>query len=299
MKIKDVMNTRRVVTLKPDDDIAFAGRLMSWAGVRHLPVLRGGEVVGVLSQRDYLRCREEAEEARRAHGHGRGNGHDREAGDGGGLDGGAYEVRRFMSSPAITVSPDEPAVAASALLLARRIGCLPVVEDGALVGIVTTSDLLGAEVRAAAPSVEAHIPVARAMTRDPVAVRAHQPLLEAVALMAERGFRHVPVVDSEHRLVGMISDRDVRTAIGDPSEALQMELTELEEMKVSSVMSVPGERIRGDAPLSEVAHRLAHGTVGAYPVVDAHERLIGLVSYVDVIRVLLDLLAEQREQALP
>jgi CBS domain-containing protein len=299
MKIKDVMNTRRVVSLKPEDDIAFAARLMSWAGVRHLPVLRGGEVVGVFSQRDYLRCREEAEEARRSAA--RGNGHERDhnGGDGDGLDGGAYEVRRFMSSPAITVSPEEPAVAASALLLARRIGCLPVVEDGALVGIVTASDLLGAEVRAAAPSVEAHIPVARAMTRDPVAVRAYQPLLEAVALMAERGFRHVPVVDAEHRLVGMISDRDVRTAIGDPSEALQLELTELEEMKVSSVMSIPGERVRGDAPLSDVAHRLAHGTVGAYPVVDAQDRLIGLVSYVDVIRVLLDLLSEQHAQALP
>ena len=60
-----------------------------------------------------------------------------------------------------------------------------------------------------------------------------EPLLEAVALMAQHGFRHVPVTGAEGQLVGMISDRDVRTAIGDPAEALRSELTEVDELLVA------------------------------------------------------------------
>ena len=107
--------------------------------------------------------------------------------------------------------------------------------------------------------------------------------------MTERGFRHVPVTDEEGRLVGMISDRDVRTAIGDPAEALRSELVEVEELRVSGVMTSPAESVPEDAPLSAVAERLAHASIGALPVVDRNGRVTGIVSYVDVVRVLLEL----------
>ena len=47
-KVKDVMTTGRLVSVKPDDDVAFAARLMNWAGVRHMPVNeRGGDHAAV------------------------------------------------------------------------------------------------------------------------------------------------------------------------------------------------------------------------------------------------------------
>jgi len=264
--VKDVMNTRRLVSVKPDDDVALAARLMSWAGVRHLPVVKGRAVVGVFSERDYLRYRAET-------------------GGQGALD----PVSRFMSAPAETVSPDDPAAAASVLMLSRRIGCVPVVEDGQLVGMLTASDVLVADVRTAMPRADLGAPVSRVMVPNPAVVHPYEPLLEAVALMAERGFRHVPVTDEEGRLVGMISDRDVRTAIGDPAEALRSELVEVEELRVSGVMTSPAESVPEDAPLSAVAERLAHASIGALPVVDRNGRVTGIVSYVDVVRVLLEL----------
>jgi acetoin utilization protein AcuB len=105
--------------------------------------------------------------------------------------------------------------------------------------------------------------------------------------MVDRDVRHVLVVDEERRLLGIVSDRDVRTAIGDPLEALKQELTELEELKVAGVMTTDVSTVREDARLSDVARQFVDERVGALPVLDARHRLVGLVSYVDVIRALL------------
>lgn len=265
-KIKDVMNTHRLISVKPDDDVAFAARLMSWASVRHLPVVQGRAVVGVFTERDYLRYRSVT-------------------GDPAGTD----RVSQFMTSPAESVSPDDPAAIASAIMLARRIGCIPVIDEGRLVGIVTSTDMLAAEVRAAAPRVGLDTPVSQVMVPHPAVVFPHQPLLEAVAMMADRGFRHVPVTDGEGHLVGMVSDGDVRTALGDPTEALRSERSEIDEMRVSSVMTRPAESIPDEASLADAAERLARGSIGALPVVDRTDRVVGIVSYTDLVRALLDL----------
>jgi CBS domain-containing protein len=265
-KVKDVMATRRLVSVKPDDDVAFAARLMNWAGVRHVPVVKGRTVVGVFTERDYLRYRAET-------------------GGQGALD----PVSRFMASPAETISPDDPLTAASALMLSRRLGCLPVVADGQLVGIITANDLLAADVRAATPHLSLDTPISSVMTPSPVVVHPHEPLLEAIALMAQRSVRHVPVTDAEGRLVGMVTDRDVRAAVGDPAEALRQERTEVDELLVSTVMTSPAESVGADATLAAVAERLTREPIGALPVVDRAGRVTGIVSYVDVVKILLDL----------
>src|SRR5262245_28345335 len=119
-KVKEVMRTRNLVSARSNDDLALAMQVMRWAGVRHLPVLERRKVVGVLGERDLLRYQVETA----------------------GL--GALEpVRRFMSTPAHVVGPDDDLAQASALMVARGIGCLPVVDEGALVGMLTATDLVG------------------------------------------------------------------------------------------------------------------------------------------------------------
>jgi CBS domain-containing protein len=275
MIVQDMMNTRRALSVGPEDDVMFAARLMSWAGVSHLPVCEGRRVIGVFTERDYLRYRAEAGRA-----------------------GDDVPVSRFMTSPVLTVRRDDPVDAASALMLSRHVGCLPVVDDNnQLVGVLAAGDILTADLRASVPRSDATVSIGEVMTRDPVTARPYQPVLEAVALMTERGFKHVPIVDDDGRLVGIVSDRDVRTAIGDPAEALGRELTEIEEMPISTVMTTPAESVSTDAPLVEVAHRLAHESIGALPVVDRGARVVGIVSYVDVVRKLLDLVTSRRESA--
>jgi CBS domain-containing protein len=260
--VKDLMRTRNLVSVRPDDDLTVAGQIMRWAGVRHLPVLEDGAVVGVLTARDLLRHRAE--------------------GDGNG------PVRAFMTARPELIGPDEDLAAACALMVARKIGCLPVVEGGKLVGILTTTDILGSQIgggSAAVPGSQARVAVA--MKCDPATVAPYAPLLEAVGIMVDRDVRHVPVVDKDHRVIGIVSDRDVRTAIGDPGEALHQELTELEELRVSGVMTTEVVTVREDRQLSDVARQFVDERVGAIPVVDSRDRLVGIVTYVDVIRALL------------
>lgn len=275
MKVKDVMRTRKLVSARLDDELAVAAQLMRWAGVRHLPIVDDHDVVvGVLAERDLLRHR---------------------------ADGIAESgtVRQHMSGPAEVITPDEEVAAACALLVARHIGCLPVVDEGGrLVGIVTTSDLLGTQMSLELGSASAgSTRVELAMRRHPASVPPYAPLLEAVAIMVERGVRHVPVTNDAGRVVGILSDRDVRTAIGDPLEALRQELEELEEMKVSGVMTTDVITVPETARVDEAARLFLEEPVGALPVVDGDGRLVGILSYVDVIRALLPPSAAARPAA--
>jgi CBS domain-containing protein len=264
VRIKNVMKTRNLVSVRPEDDLAMAMEIMRWAGARHLPVVSRHQVVGVLTERDFLRYRAET-----------------------GGNGEGASVRRFMSTPPEVIGPEDDLVRAAAVMVARGVSCLPVVEDGELVGMLTATDLVGLPIAAAAaaqPSAEPRVEVA--MRRDPASVTPLAPLLEAVGIMVDQGVRHIPVIDDDRRVVGIISDRDVRTAIGDPLEALHGDLPELEELRVAGVMTTNVTTVPESASLAEAAHHFIDERIGALPVVDAQQRLIGIVSYVDVIRAL-------------
>jgi prepilin-type processing-associated H-X9-DG protein len=113
-------------TMRPDDLVDLAASLMDWRHIRHVPVEdEQGHLVGLLSHRTLLRLL-----ARGAH------------------DGGEpVAVRQIMKANPITVAPTTPTLEAIELMRTRRVSCLPVVEDGALVGIVTAQDFLVASVQ--------------------------------------------------------------------------------------------------------------------------------------------------------
>ena len=126
MLVADVM-TRRPVTVSPDATVAAALSAMRRGRFRHLPVLAGAELVGVV-----------------AHG-------DLEAPPGAPVE--AVEsladrpVSEVMSAQPVTVWPDEPVEVAARLLVEQAVGCLPVVAGEELVGILTESDLFSVLLR--------------------------------------------------------------------------------------------------------------------------------------------------------
>ncbi|HET8528817.1 MAG TPA: CBS domain-containing protein [Gaiellaceae bacterium] len=114
MKISELMQ-RDVVTVAPETTLKQAAALLVRHRISGLPVVRGdGTVAGVLSEADVLERH------------------------------GARTAGEAMSAPAIAARPTQSAAEAAALLSARRIKRLPVVEDGRLVGIVTRADLVRA-----------------------------------------------------------------------------------------------------------------------------------------------------------
>jgi len=124
------------------------------------------------------------------------------------------------------------------------------------------------------------------MTREPVTAASDDTLLDAAARMADRNVRHLPVVDGERHVVGILSDRDVRTVVGDwlrpfrPSDAVVRART----YRVGDAMTRDVLVVNQDAPFDEVVRVFTDQRVGAVPVVDNTDRLVGIISYVDVFR---------------
>jgi CBS domain-containing protein len=124
------------------------------------------------------------------------------------------------------------------------------------------------------------------MTHVPATAASDDPLLDAAARMADRNVRHLPVVDGERHVVGMLSDRDVRTLVGDASRPLRPAdgVVRLRSLRVADAMTRDAFVVHEDTPFAEVVKVFTDQRVGAVPVVDGAERLVGIISYVDVFR---------------
>lgn len=129
LRVRDIM-TQEVITLKRNETLTLADDIMQLGRIRHLPVLGddGQQLVGIVSQRDLFR-------GALARALGYGQHAQRKVLD-------TLFVKEVMSSDVITTTPDTPLVEAARVLVERKIGCLPVVEDGRLVGIVTEGDFV-------------------------------------------------------------------------------------------------------------------------------------------------------------
>lgn len=117
-----------VVTVKPDDKLLELINLCRRLGIRHLPVVEGHTLVGIISDRTlrqnshYLKLLSLLMEVAAS------------------LD--EAVARTIMVRDIVTTTPQTPISAAAKLMGTLKIGCLPVLQDGGVVGIVTESDLL-------------------------------------------------------------------------------------------------------------------------------------------------------------
>jgi CBS domain-containing protein len=103
-------------------------------------------------------------------------------------------------------------------------------------------------------------------------------------------FRHLPVVDEQGELVGMLSDRDLRALERPYAQDAETVGTRLQNagVPVATIMSGNVTSVDPDADVTEVMELMLENKIGALPVVDAEGALVGIVSYVDVFRSLLE-----------
>lgn len=135
-----------------------------------------------------------------------------------------------------------------------------------------------------------NIEVKNWMSGDPIAVEPEASVLESLDLMQNHGIRHLPVLDSERRVVGVLSLDDLRAALPFSirlSTSASPEERELaREWSVAEVMTHAPETVSEGTALSEAAQRMATERIGCLPVVDAEGRLAGLLSETDVLQAL-------------
>ena len=131
-----------------------------------------------------------------------------------------------------------------------------------------------------------------AMTISPVTVTVDTTLPEIAALMREKYIRRVPVLDKQGKLVGIISDRDVRENMPSPATTLsKWEInTLLDRLTASEIMTSPVLVTSPDCPLEEAARVLLDRKIGALPVVQDGD-LAGIITETDFFRAFVDMLS--------
>jgi CBS domain-containing protein len=127
MKVRDIM-AAEVATLKVNDELSLAEDIMHLGRIRHLPVMDGERLCGIISERDLFKASlasviDYDHHTKRTHMK-------------------TVAIREVMKTDLITVDPEADVREAGRVMLERKIGCLPVVEGGRMVGLITETDIL-------------------------------------------------------------------------------------------------------------------------------------------------------------
>jgi CBS domain-containing protein/uncharacterized protein (DUF2267 family) len=128
-----------------------------------------------------------------------------------------YRADDFMTFPVVTIDSRTTLAKAQEIFDENEFNCIPVVEEGRLVGVLTKLDLLkafGFERRSDVQSYPQMLrqQVSAVMTREPTTVRSHTPLTAVIRMMADTRFKSFPVMMGEE-VVGIISRKDVVRAL--------------------------------------------------------------------------------------
>lgn len=278
MRLAALMKTL-VYSVKPGDSLDRAICQMDEHSIHHLPVVDDQQLVGVLSDRDLLvavgwrlECERRPEpEAPFV---------------------GPREVRAIMSAPPIFLGPDNHIHTAARIMAEGKFHCLPIVANHKLIGLVTSTDVLNAFCpprNFSADSPRLIEEVRQHMRTHVLTMHPEEPVHRAVKLMREACIRHLPV-SVEGRIVGMVSDRDVRRACG--TEMVEDEMAQVRgefymgPATVREIMSRHLQMIREDNLIIDAIGRMVDHQIASLPVVrDGHE-LVGLLTDTDLLRLI-------------
>jgi acetoin utilization protein AcuB len=131
------------------------------------------------------------------------------------------------------------------------------------------------------------------MTRDVISVDQDAGILEAKVLMSKHRIHHLPVVDKDNTLIGIVTDRDILRAL--PSaflddQEIQRDNERLAQAKIKDIMSKNVYTVSPTNTLEDALLLMEKVPVGAFPVVDQHNKLKGIISIRDLMRAFINVL---------
>lgn len=266
------------LTAEPDTTLDAALEIMEIWALRHLPIVEtepggGKKLVGVVSERDLLSVTGWLPESMRVM---------RRP-----LEADSVRVMAdLMHTDLVTAGPAEQVAEVARRVVDHHIGCVPVVEEGALVGILTVTDILRTfatlcEGRGLCAEVDP--PVSALMSPSPVAIDSTATLGQAREAMARADARHLPVRSAqatrgEPELIGIVSDSDIRRALGCGRK---------DDHPVVEFLTGHPRAGKADMRASAAAALLSRGRFGSLPIVQdpsTDRTLIGIVTTVDLLR---------------
>jgi CBS domain-containing protein len=269
MQVANMMR-KTVITATAEMSIAQAQQRMQEHRVRHLPVVDQQRLIGLFSDRDlrdvlpsHLSALGQDEIAQH-------------------LD--TIAIESCMTTTVKTISSTATAEEAADLLVQNHFGCLPVVDNDVLIGIVSELDMLRGFLGAAAPAGESLI-VQDYMHTALVTVTPEDLVTTAHERMQTARIRHLPVVTPEQKLAGVVTDRDVRRARASrlPQLSVYESPERLAAQQVHSIMTAKVRTVQRTTPVADAGQRFLDQRMGCLPVVRANGVLEGIITVTDLI----------------
>ena len=269
MLVKDVMHGR-AVAIDPNETLPSAAVMMEELGVKRLPVMQGGRVVGLLTDGEIKRKLPHVSKGLSAWDFA--------------VKAGRVRVREAMRMPVLTMTPETPLASAVQTMLERRVGGMPVVdEDGELRGMLTLTDVLR---RASESPDPAWGTAGEHMSREVVSVSADDTASEGAARLTVSRLRVLPVL-SGGKLLGLLHEKDVTAALEREVAAQGRSVTSsllLRDQPVTALMRAPSGRLTPETPLAQVMQKMVELDVHGLPVVAQGDELLGVVTVSDVLK---------------
>ncbi|MDC4206037.1 MAG: CBS domain-containing protein [Candidatus Manganitrophus sp.] len=126
------------------------------------------------------------------------------------------------------------------------------------------------------------------MTFKPISIGPEEPTIKALGLMLDHEIRHLPVVEDD-RLVGIISDRDIRQNWRITGGEMK-EFGDVDQQIVSDLMSRHPISVREETSIHDAIKRMVEHKIGALPVVDIDNKLVGIFTEIDALQYCLALI---------
>jgi acetoin utilization protein AcuB len=134
------------------------------------------------------------------------------------------------------------------------------------------------------------------MSHNPITIKPDTPVTEAQALMKREKIHHLPVMDRDGRLAGIVTEKDLLYASPSPATTLSVyEITSLlAKLTVDKVMSAKPVTVAEDVPLEEAARMMADRNIGGLPVMRG-ATLVGIITESDLFRVFIELFGARQK----
>jgi CBS domain-containing protein len=277
-RVKDFM-TPDVVSVEIPGNRDDVLKILKRTGISGVPVLKDGKLVGIITRKDMLRKAEET------------------------------QLGLLMTRNPVIIEPGATLDEAATQIIEKKVRRLPVVEDGALVGILSVADLI-----TAIAQLKFKREIKEHFTSSTFALWEETPLSLVGRIMEISGVDAIPILDNEGVLAGIISERDLikNSLIEDSVETsdfsngtdddewtwesirdlhtlsfgvskVKLPPRPVKTAMVTTVVSVPL-----NSEISECALKMKRARVDQLPVVNSDKQLVGMLFDRDIIRVLCD-----------
>jgi len=248
------------ITIDKDQLVSFAIDLMRKNRVSRLPVMDGGNLVGIVTEKDIVRKLSSSGAA--------------------GPSASSLRVPSVMTSNPRTISPEADAIEAAKQMITYGISSIAVVDaESHLIGIITKTSLLRVCLKVD------KIYVGQVMTKNPISISPNARLVNVTRLLFERDLSVIPVVDKE-RTVGIVTDGLVALAlfnVFDKADRKHLD-RQIRQLTVNSAMRPAPPLSRPNSKVRDAAKTMIEERLKALPVLDYGERLVGIVSKTDMTR---------------